>query len=124
MPNRPSTTRPGVALGQGVDESAPGWLGAAPARAAVSAETGALAGQVDDGDVDAGVGVGQVGGRFERVAAVVAGTGQQQHAALRLAGDQRQRDVGRGLAGALHQGAGRQRGGGGVFDRADLGDGV
>ena len=114
-----------LALGQRIDEAGgagprAGQCGGGVRRHRPGAR------QVQDGDVDTRIGVRQVGRRFQGVAAVVAGTGQQHHAAavLRQAGDQGQRHIGGGLAGALHQAAGGQGGGSGALDGADLRDGV
>ena len=80
---------------------------------------GAAAGQMQHGHVNPGL--RQPGRRFQRIAAVVAGAGQYQHA---IAAKHFERRNGRRLAGALHQRTRGQERGGGLFDGADLGDAV
>ena len=72
---------------------------------------------------------GQVRGRFQRIAAVVAGAGQHQYAPVARVAffrgvQQLQGGAGGGLARALHQQPLRQVAHGGLFDGAQFGDGI
>lgn len=74
------------------------------------------------GDRDTQFKLGQIVGGFQRIAAVVAGAGQDQHMNVVVAGHEAQGFAGTGFAGALHQRVGRQFCLGGMFDLANLGN--
>jgi hypothetical protein len=66
----------------------------------------------------------EVGRDFQRIAAVVAGTGQHDDDAARHAAEQVERERGGRGAGPRHERAGRQVAVGGLLEGADLGDAV